>query len=171
MHFAEFCRQYSLNCIYKVYPSVRVRIRTLLHRACSTRLSQPVALTDGATETHIHEALSVGRDRSATGQHETYATAKDVPNLLEDQPRGDTYTCLEVTVEVNAETCLAIFTTGDLARRQVFLYLDSLIFQFLRLPFTLLTQWTSIHSFNHRTCCDFVNCDHKPWSQPGLYWF
>ena len=59
---------------------------TTVYGASSTCLSQPIALTHGATEADVHELLGVIRHGGATRHHETYATSQQASDLLEYCP-------------------------------------------------------------------------------------
>ena len=74
----------STVSLYYYYKEESSRL-TLLHCASPTGLCESVALAHRAAEAHVHEALSVWRQRSSSRQHQSHPPSQNVPDLLEDQ--------------------------------------------------------------------------------------
>jgi len=64
------------------------KVPTFLDGSSTTRLRQTVALTDGTTETDVHELLCVLREGSATRKHHANTATEQRAHLLEDEPRN-----------------------------------------------------------------------------------
>ena len=57
---------------------------TFLNSSSTTGFSETIALTNRTAETDVHEALSVGWQRSTTRQHHTHSATEQLPHFLED---------------------------------------------------------------------------------------